>query len=346
MSILYGTTVSDHIPFTMSIEMDALPALNKNININNIGKLDWSSLTKEEILGYYARTDQSLSNIHIPRDAVICNDVNCSSVEHGNALCSVYDSIAKSLHEGSKHFCKHKQRIPNMRPGWDHHVAMYHDEAREAFKTWVAAGRPRQGLVFEHKKSTTARYKYAVRFICKNEQAMRADSLAKKLSHNNVIGFWKEVKALNNSKTSLPCTMEGISRTDNIADLWRQHYNVLFNDINSDVYRVGSLASNELVGVTPYQVCEAVKKLSNNKASGLDQITAEHFKFASPRIFPLLSICFTGFLTHGILPDSMLSVLLVPVIKDKAGKLCNIDNYRPIALANIVSKVLETILLD
>ena len=75
MSILYGTTVSDHIPFTMSIEIDALPALNKNKNINmNIGKLDWSSLTKEEILGYHARTDQSLSNIHIPRDAVICSD--------------------------------------------------------------------------------------------------------------------------------------------------------------------------------------------------------------------------------------------------------------------------------
>lgn len=145
---------------------------------------------------------------------------------------------------------------------------------------------------------------------------MRADSQAKKLSHKNVIGFWKEVRALNNSKTPLPCTMEGTSETDNTAELWRQHYNVFFNAIKSDVYRIGSIASNELVGITPLQVCEAVKKLSNNKASGLDQITAEHLKFDSPRIYPLLSICFTGFLIHGILPDSMLSVLLVPVIKD------------------------------
>ena len=49
---------------------------------------------------------------------------------------------------------------------------------------------------------------------------------------------------------------------------------------------------------------------------------------------------------HGILPDHMLSVLLVPVVKEKTGKLSSIDNYRPIALASVVSKVLERIILD
>lgn len=42
----------------------------------------------------------------------------------------------------------------------------------------------------------------------------------------------------------------------------------------------------------------------------------------------------------------MLTVLLVPVIKNKTGKVGNSDNYRPIALASIVSKVIEMILLD
>jgi len=38
--------------------------------------------------------------------------------------------------------------------------------------------------------------------------------------------------------------------------------------------------------------------------------------------------------------------LLVPVIKDKDGKVGCLDNYRPIALASILSKVMERILLD
>ena len=43
--------------------------------------------------------------------------------------------------------------------------------------------------------------------------------------------------------------------------------------------------------------------------------------------------------------QTLTSVLLVPVIKDKVGKLNCMDNYRPIALASILSKVLERILL-
>ena len=42
----------------------------------------------------------------------------------------------------------------------------------------------------------------------------------------------------------------------------------------------------------------------------------------------------------------MLAVVLVPIIKDKTGRIDRIDNYRPIALASVVSKVVERILLD
>ena len=42
----------------------------------------------------------------------------------------------------------------------------------------------------------------------------------------------------------------------------------------------------------------------------------------------------------------MLSVMLVPVIKDKAGKISSKDNYRPIALASVISKLVEVIMLD
>ena len=47
-----------------------------------------------------------------------------------------------------------------------------------------------------------------------------------------------------------------------------------------------------------------------------------------------------------LLPDSILSFLLVPVLKDKAGNVSCMDNYRSIALASILSKVVENILLD
>lgn len=105
----------------------------------------------------------------------------------------MHTDIVHALYEGSKPYYRYKNKNHNNKPGWKEYVAGYHTEAREATKSWAIAGRPRQGPVFEHKKLTNARYKYAIRFICKNEQAMRADSMAKKLIGNNVNDFWKEV---------------------------------------------------------------------------------------------------------------------------------------------------------
>lgn len=64
----------------------------------------------------------------------------------------------------------------------------------------------------------------------------------------------------------------------------------------------------------------------------MDSISAEHFKLPSPRLAPLLALCFTAFMVHRCLPDSMMTMLLVPVVKDKAGKASSSDNYRLIAL--------------
>ena len=42
----------------------------------------------------------------------------------------------------------------------------------------------------------------------------------------------------------------------------------------------------------------------------------------------------------------MIHNALVPVIKSKTGRIMSKDNYRPIALASIVSKVAESIILN
>ena len=101
----------------------------------------------------------------------------------------------------------------------------------------------------------------------------------------------------------------------------------------------------ELV-VSIEEVTRAIEKLDLNKACGSDGICSEHLKYASNVLVPLLAMCFTSFISHGFLPETMLSVMLVPVIKDKAGKISSKDNYRPIALASVISKLVEVIMLD
>ena len=49
-------------------------------------------------------------------------------------------------------------------------------------------------------------------------------------------------------------------------------------------------------------------------------------------------------MVHGCLPDDMLTVALV--IKSISGRIMAKDNYRPIALASILSKVVDKLLLN
>ena len=68
--------------------------------------------------------------------------------------------------------------------------------------------------------------------------------------------------------------------------------------------------------------------------------------YSSHVLFRLLGLCMSSFLVHGFLLDEMMAVALVPIIKSKSGRIMSKDNYRPIALASIVSKVMEKILLS
>ena len=45
------------------------------------------------------------------------------------------------------------------------------------------------------------------------------------------------------------------------------------------------------------------------------------------------------------LPQSLLETTIVPVIKNKCGSLTDSNNYRPIAIATITSKLLESVIL-
>ena len=69
------------------------------------------------------------------------------------------------------------------------------------------------------------------------------------------------------------------------------------------------------------EVTHAIKKLDVDKACGSYGVYSEHIKYAPNILVLLLSMSFTSCVAHGCLPESVLLVVLVPVIKDKVGKI-------------------------
>ena len=56
-------------------------------------------------------------------------------------------------------------------------------------------------------------------------------------------------------------------------------------------------------------------------------------------------MCFTLCLAHGYLPSAMIETTIVPIVKNMSGNLSDSSNYRPIALATIITKMFESVLL-
>lgn len=348
-NILYELTVSDHIPFYVTFDMGNVPQITSHSNGIN-PKLNWDALSIKDIDRYCNLTEEFLKTINIPVAAITCVDSNCIDENHRSLLNRFYNDIISQLNNASKQvFTFTNNKRANIVPGWSEYVSDHYTVVKEAHIMWKDAGKPRQGPIHDVYIKSRAQFKYALRYVKNNESDMRKDSLARKLANHSPAEFWKEIKAMNNNKTPLPSCIEGVSGAENIADLWRGHFEDLLNSVgHSKQAKFDGVVNEEKedINVVRNEVSSAIRELDINKSCGGDSIYAEHLKYSSDRIVPMLSMLFTGLFVHGILPDNMLSVIISPVIKDKAGSISSKDNYRPIALASVISKVLEKIILN
>ena len=97
---------------------------------------------------------------------------------------------------------------------------------------------------------------------------------------------------------------------------------------------------------TAKEIANAIKNTKSNKCCGNDGLYSEHFKYAHNRIHVLLALMYNAITIHGHVPESLMDSILVPLIKDKKGSVTSTDNYRPLMLTNIASKILELVILD
>ena len=67
--------------------------------------------------------------------------------------------------------------------------------------------------------------------------------------------------------------------------------------------------------------------------------SAEHLIYADPSICHHLSVFINICIVYGCLPEACLSTILSPICKNKNEDDAN--NYRPIAVASVVSKLVE-----
>lgn len=165
--------------------------------------------------------------------------------------------------------------------------------------------------------------------------------------------IWKVVNEIinpeNERKTVKEVVKEGklITNTTEIA----MAFNDFFANIGANLASKISRANDDIVNiqrvansmflreVDTAEIIKQIDSLKNNKAPGIDGITVKILKMCNVYIAgPIAHIINECFRT-GICPKHFKLAVVVPIYK--AGKECEISNYRPISLLPSLSKIFE-----
>ena len=116
-----------------------------------------------------------------------------------------------------------------------------------------------------------------MKFLRENEDQLCSQSMLSELRRGECNDFWKEIKALNLKKESLPLTVGGASGESNIANLWKDHFSAIANSVGSTDNRdqvmnaLGTVPGhNDVINV--HELQQIVRRLKSKKAVGNDGI--------------------------------------------------------------------------
>ena len=87
-----------------------------------------------------------------------------------------------------------------------------------------------------------------------------------------------------------------------------------------------------------------IRKLKNGKASGPDKVPTTIIKDVGDLIAKLLTMIFNSSLMNGVFPDIWKIARITPIFKSDAKK--DMNNYRPISVTSVFSRILEIIVHD
>ena len=224
----------------------------------------------------------------------------------------------------------------------------------------MSAGKPTSGAIQHIRLSCKAKYKLAIRKAYESFEDRLTDEMCKHFASKKIPEFWKSWNAKFRKNVSKHVTINGFSDDTGIANQFAEHFSKVFCNSSHDytakesftvlreecVQKCMQSNSDCFNSVTVELIDRCIRRMQKGKASGPDDLCAEHMIYAHPSLVMHLKSLFQLILKHGFVPTNFGSGISIPLIKDKTGNINNPDNYRAITLSPVISKLFEMVVLD
>ncbi len=87
-------------------------------------------------------------------------------------------------------------------------------------------------------------------------------------------------------------------------------------------------------------VLSAIRNLKSDEKDCCSEIVLDHIIYSDENLNVHIAILFTAMLRHGLTPDGMVTVGMIPLPKGRWANLSTFDNFIAITLSNILCKLL------
>ena len=174
--------------------------------------------------------------------------------------------------------------------------------------------------------------------------------------------LWKTLKSIFPTKAkqmsqinSLTKDGTSYSTPEEISNVFNEHFisiadNIIDNTINTEPdltglvdfvnrKKAGNYADFGIPTISEREVLEIIKSLPSNVATGLDGISSPLLKLIAPAVAPSLAKVINCSIMNSICPAQFKLARVTPIYKQ--GSKTDLDNYRPISVLPVISKILE-----
>ncbi|XP_061729061.1 uncharacterized protein LOC133533986 [Cydia pomonella] len=334
---------SDHYPLIVECDLNKVQ-IKCTTAKSPLEGVFWGERQPAQVDLYHDLCNNGLKQLKFPMECKDCAGRTCTNSNHYKVLDNIYSTIINVLTEGARKSSKNRHRKKHI-VGWNKYVSDAHRDAREKFLCWIYAGRPRQGRVHLEMVESRKLFKSKLKWCQEKQEQIKCDILATSHSAKDFKGFWKNTNKLS-VKPGVPVSVGGVSDGKSIANAFRELFTVssLYQPGNKRMSDTKATVGDSTIQFTAKQVEKVIRTMQRGKSPGHDGLSIEHLKYAGQCLPHVLAMFFSLCISHAYLPEQLMKTVVVPLVKNRTGDIADFANYRPISLATVIAKVLDSLL--
>ena len=358
--------LSDHIPLFIQLRciVESVP-----INVVPVmqSKPVWGLAHPHHIQKYQFELNELLCEF-LPADEMFMGSSMNSLCLKKEYITNFHDNIITASYLSmQKHIPYNRDAKAKVIPGWDIEMDIARDKSMFWHGIWRECGKLHTGVLYNIMKKTRSTYHYMLRALKKKKHCKIKESVSKSMLKTNNKSYWKSSKAIRKNNFNCTNVVDGVEGGSNIANLFKDKYECLFNSVKSSHDEHNSMVTqleldveqncikdetckvSECVHchlISSSDVLRAITKLKTDKVNDNGLVYSNNFIHGTDMMNLYLSILYTSMVFHGFCPPSFICANIIPIPKGSKVNLSNSDKYRSIAISSLLGKILDHIIIE